>query len=87
MSSWGNKDIKASSGGTAAVSTAGAVTGAGSADLTDFAVGDFLRVGTNDYVLPQSHQPLPLLCVKLTELLLLPHLLLLHTKYLRSHYQ
>ena len=50
MSSWGNKDIKASSGGTAAVSTAGAVTGAGSTDLTDFAVGDFLRVGTNDYV-------------------------------------
>jgi len=49
MSLWGNKDSKTTVG-TCAVTDAGAVTGASSAVLTDYKVGDFLRVGANDYV-------------------------------------
>jgi hypothetical protein len=49
MSLWGNKDSKTTVG-TCAVTTAGAVTGASSAVLTNYKVGDFLRVGANDYV-------------------------------------
>jgi hypothetical protein len=49
MSLWGNKDSKTVAG-TCAVTDAGAVTGAGGADLSTYAVGDFLRVGANDYV-------------------------------------
>jgi hypothetical protein len=49
MSSWGNKDSKTTVG-TCAVTDAGAVTGASDAVLTNYKVGDFLRVGTNDYV-------------------------------------
>lgn len=49
MSLWGNKDSKTVAG-TCAVDTAGAVTGAGGADLTTYNVGDFLRVGVSDYV-------------------------------------
>ena len=49
MSLWGNKDSKTTAG-TCAVTDAGAVTGAGGADLTTYNVGDFLRVGSNDYV-------------------------------------
>lgn len=49
MSLWGNKDSKTTTG-TCAVTDAGAVTGAGGADLTTYNVGDFLRVGSNDYV-------------------------------------
>ena len=49
MSLWGNKDSKTTVG-TCAVTTAGAVSGAASAVLTNYKVGDFLRVGANDYV-------------------------------------
>jgi len=49
MSLWGMKDSKTVAG-TCAVTTAGAVTGAGGADLSTYNVGDFLRVGANDYV-------------------------------------
>jgi hypothetical protein len=52
MSLWGNKDLKTGSGtGTVTVTAANAtVVGASSADLTAFAVGDFLNVGGNEYV-------------------------------------
>ena len=49
MSLWGNKDSKTVAG-TCAVTDAGAVSGSGGADLSTYAVGDFLRVGANDYV-------------------------------------
>jgi len=49
MSLWGMKDSKTVAG-TCAVTDAGAVTGAGGADLSTYNVGDFLRVGSNDYV-------------------------------------
>ena len=49
MSLWGNKDSKTTVG-TCAVTDAGAVTGVASAVLTNYKVGDFLRVGANDYV-------------------------------------
>lgn len=52
MSLFGNKDLKTGSGtGTVAVTAANStVVAAGGADLTNFAVGDFLNVGGNDYV-------------------------------------
>tara|TARA_B110000967_G_scaffold87614_1_gene90203 strand:+ start:579 stop:1067 length:489 start_codon:yes stop_codon:yes gene_type:complete len=52
MSLWGMKDKKvASTVGTIAVTVdTGAVAGAASVVLTDFAVGDHLDVGQNDYV-------------------------------------
>jgi len=49
MSLWGMKDSIATVG-TAAVADTGAVTGASSADFTSYEVGDFLRIGANDYV-------------------------------------
>lgn len=49
MSLWGMKDSKTTAG-TCAVTDAGAVTGASGADLSTYNVGDFLRVGSNDYV-------------------------------------
>lgn len=52
MSLWGNKDLKTGSGaGTVVVTAANStVEAAGGGDLTNFAVGDFLNVGGNDYV-------------------------------------
>ena len=43
------KDSKATAG-TAAVDTNGTVTGASGADFTGYNVGDFLQIGSNDYV-------------------------------------
>jgi hypothetical protein len=52
MSLWGNLDIKSGSGtGTVTVTAANStVIGASGADLTDFAAGDILNVGQNNYV-------------------------------------
>lgn len=52
MSLWGNKDYKSGSGtGTVTVTAANStVIGASGADLTDFAAGDILNVGDNNYV-------------------------------------
>jgi len=52
MSLWGNQDLKTGSGtGTVVVTAANStVVAAGGADLSVFAVGDFLNVGGNDYV-------------------------------------
>ena len=51
MSLWGNNDAKTKFGGTVAVNgTTGAVTGVNTKLDTNFAVGDFLHVGENDYV-------------------------------------
>lgn len=52
MALWGNKDLKTGSGtGTVTVTAANStVIAASGGDLTDFAVGDFLNVGQNEYV-------------------------------------
>ena len=52
MSLWGMKDKKVSStvGTIEVTASTGAVAGASSVELTDFAVGDYLNVGQNDYV-------------------------------------
>lgn len=51
MALWGNKDAKTSFGGSVAVNgSTGAVTGTGTKLDTNFAVGDFLYVGKNNYV-------------------------------------
>jgi len=51
MALWGNKDAKSSFGGSVAVNgSTGAVTGTGTKLDTNFAVGDFLYVGDNNYV-------------------------------------
>ena len=50
MSAWGNKDSKTASG-TVAISSAGAVTGSSTALTTQAAVGDYIRVASEDYLI------------------------------------
>lgn len=49
MSLWGNKDSKAVAGSVTVTAANSTVVGSGTT-LTNFAVGDFLHVGENDYV-------------------------------------
>jgi hypothetical protein len=50
MSGWGKADNKAASG-TVAITTGGAVTGTSTAFTTEAAVGDFLRVGAQEFII------------------------------------
>jgi len=50
MSGWGIKDSKTASG-TVAITTGGAVTGTSTAFTTEAAVGDFLRVGSQEFII------------------------------------
>jgi len=50
MSGWGIKDNKTASG-TVAITTAGVVTGSSTAFTTEAAVGDFLRVGSQEFII------------------------------------
>jgi hypothetical protein len=50
MSLWGNKDSKTKSG-TIAISSAGAVTGSSTTFTSQAKVGDYIRVGTEDYLI------------------------------------
>jgi hypothetical protein len=50
MSGWGKKDSKTASG-TVAITTGGAVTGTGTSFTTQAAVGDFMRVGAQEFVI------------------------------------
>ena len=49
MSDWGNKDSKTVAGSIVVTAANSTVVGSGTT-LTNFAVGDFLNVGKNDYV-------------------------------------
>jgi len=50
MSLWGNKDSKSKSG-TLAIAAGGAVTGTSTAFTTEAAVGDYIRVASEDYLI------------------------------------
>ena len=50
MSGWGKKDNKTASG-TVAITTGGAVTGTGTSFTTQAAVGDFMTVGSQEFVI------------------------------------
>ena len=50
MSGWGKADNKTASG-TVAITTAGAVTGSSTSFTTEAAVGDFLRVGSQEFII------------------------------------
>ena len=50
MSGWGKADNKTASG-TVAITTGGAVTGSGTSFTTQAAVGDFLRVGLQEFII------------------------------------
>ncbi len=50
MSGWGIKDNKTASG-TVAITTGGAVTGTGTSFTTQAAVGDFLRVASQEFII------------------------------------
>lgn len=50
MSGWGKADGKTASG-TVAITTGGAVTGTSTAFTTEAAVGDFLRVGSQEFII------------------------------------
>jgi len=50
MSGWGKADNKTASG-TVAITTEGAVTGSSTAFDSEAAIGDFLRVGTQEFII------------------------------------
>ena len=50
MSMWGNKDSKTASG-TVAIAANGTVTGSSTALTTQAAVGDYIRVASEDYLI------------------------------------
>ena len=50
MSGWGKADNKTASG-TVAITTGGAVTGSSTSFTTEAAVGDFLRVGSQEFII------------------------------------